>query len=153
MWHPVPPRITIAVSEYNSIRCFAGRDRREMDSDLYVSINVIPDQPHSWLVVSCIPDAGFRYSSTSVVNAILDFVSPNDSMSKRVGFKGLSDWFNLYASPAEYYALPEDEQAEIERSIAKAVCEEPCRQFLDILMRSPEGKKEIERADSKLGRP
>ena len=150
---PCTPRVTIAASEYNSIRRFSVRGAREISDGLYASINVIPDGPHSWVVISCIPDAGFHYSRTSVVNAILDFICQNDDIKKRVVFKALSDWFNLYVSPTGYRTLPVEEQAEIERSIAEAVCLEPCRQFLDVLVSSPAGRKEVERADTQLGRP
>ena len=137
------PSVRFAASEYVDLPCNCQSSTYLTDNFL-VSINVLPGDDRSWIIVTypnsrCERD---RYNST-IASWVKDFCAAND-VGKRRHLAAMASWVNLYCSPEDYDQLSEDDRSAVEGHIARFVCRDPFGRFLDTLGRSSYGAKKLE---------
>ena len=135
---PFNPRVRFAASEYFDVPC---RCKSNFDStyEFLASVNVIPGDKRSWLLVTYPQQRCFRkYYGSTVTNWVRDFCATSD-----VGFTrqldAMATWTNLYCSPKDYLQLYEQDRSVVEKSVANLTCRDPFARFLEVLERSPRG--------------
>ena len=138
---PFNPRVRFAASEYMPIPCNCRNCRlgSPATDDFLASVNVLPGKSRSWLVVTY-PSARCnrkRYDSV-VANWVKDFCATNDDVMGRHR-EAMITWTNLYCSPEDYCRLDDNARSFVEESIARAVCIDPFRLYLDIMATHPRG--------------
>ena len=135
---PFRPRVRFAASEYVDIPCTCHMGT-PAPIDFLASVNVLPGDDLSWLVVTY-PAARCKrelYDST-VSNWVRDFCAVNDVGMKR-HLQAMGSWINLYCSPDDYHQLDERDRSFVEKSVASSMCRDPFRQHIDVLLTSPRG--------------
>ncbi len=135
---PFNPHVRFAAAEYHTLPCNCHADTAT-PYDFYASVNILPGDNRSWLVVTypnvrCI----YKYYDSIVSNWVRDFCSVND-VGKKLHLKAMGNWKNLYSSPEDYFQLDERDRMLVEEKVAHNVCRDPCRQHIDVLLASPCG--------------
>ena len=135
---PFKPRVRFAASEYIDIPCTCHMGT-PAPVDFLASVNVLPGDDLSWLVVTY-PAARCNrelYDST-VSNWVRNFCAVSELGAKR-HLQAMGSWINLYCSPDDYHQLDERDREFVEKSVASAMCRDPFRQHIDVLLTSPRG--------------
>ena len=138
------PLIPYACAEYTPVQ--VGRPRRERE--VWVSINVLPLQGVTWLIVS---HPCQRNSVTIEVGKVVDrMVSPDSRQRRRADFGIMRNSSNLCVSPKEYRLMPAEDRHEISSSMASAVFGDTLSKGLEILRSSKGGQDVIRRVEAKV---
>ena len=140
---PFKPIVRYAFSEYQPFKFPQSRSRKEAN-DIYAAANVIPDDNVTWYVLSH-PASYDAYDTSRFKNHVLDFTATAPDKRRAFDLGSLSGLTNIYASPTDYFSLPEDDRVEVERRLAKALCEAPHEKSLAFLEATPAGAKLINR--------
>ena len=143
---PLRPYIPFTASEYVEFKC-SWPGKEHIDHTAWIAVNVIPAASTTWLVVSHIENTCPRFV-IGVSNQVRDFCADTLDIKKRKHLNALQTWTNAYCSPEAYWALPDTDREAIEKGVARAVCQEPHRRFLQILKSTPRGAEMVARWSS-----
>ena len=146
---PFSPTIRFAASEYLPIKLLQGRGRRHLETQLFASCNVYPDEERANLIVSH-PASPDQSVETSVANYVRDFTCETPTLRRKQDLECLSRFTNVYASPEGYTSLMPEDKLAVETAIAWNVCEKPYERAIERLKQSPAGGKLIVRLQNEI---
>ena len=114
---------------------------------VWMSINVLPLQDATWLIVS---HACQRNSVEIDIRKVIGrMVSTDPRQRRREDLRMMRNCSNLYASPEEYRLMPEEDRSEISASMATVVVGDMLSQGLKILRSSEGGQEVIRRVEAR----
>ena len=137
------PTIRYCCSEYTTVKISRGK----RGQDIWMSINVLPLEGVTWLIVS---HPCHRNPVEIEIGKWIDrMVSSDPKQRRRLDLEMMRNCPNLYVSPDEYRVMRDEDKSELSRSMATAVFGDMLSQGLEILRSSEGGQKAIRRVEAR----
>ena len=139
------PSVGYAVSEFVQFEYRNGSKQRS----IWSAVNVLPIRGRTWLIVS---HHSTRNSDIVGISKEVVAWAVRTLMSrKRFDLDAFVNFTNVYASPADFEALPDSDRSSVASRMAWKVCEEPFEHGIELLRSSPRGRSLVERCERELG--
>ena len=139
-----PPTIRYCCSEYTTVKISRGKRKQ----DIWMSINVLPLEGVTWLIVS---HPCHRHPVEIEIGKWIDrMVSADPKQRQQLDLQTMQSCPNLYVSPDEYRVMRDEDKSNLSRSMATALFGDLLSQGLKILRSSEGGQAAIQRVEARV---